>query len=93
MAAKTPLEDPGHEKELFVSEIAGIGAINGNFVVTLASIRFDEPIGALPPKAHRVVVGRLILTNVAAGQLAQGLQRIAAQIEAAGQPVAGQIKN
>ena len=84
-----PLEDPLHEKEIFVSEIAGVGAIHGNFVVALANVRFDESIGGQSPKPHRVIVGRLVLTHVAAGQLVQEHQQLAAQIKAAAMPAAG----
>jgi hypothetical protein len=51
--------------------------------VTLANIRFDEAIGDQQAKTHRVVCGRIVLSNPAAGQLMQSLQRLAAQIEAA----------
>jgi hypothetical protein len=78
-----PLEDPLHEKEIFVSEIAGIAFVHGNFVLTLASFRPQEPVGDQPPQMHRVVVGRIALTNAAAGQLLQHLKQMAAQIEAA----------
>ena len=91
--AKPPLEDPLHEKEFFVSEVAGITGVHGNFVVTLANLRFDEPIGKQPPKMRRVVTGRLVLTTVAANQLLQQLQQIAAQIEAAASAVAGHKPN
>jgi len=91
--AKPPLEDPLHEKELFASEIAGISAIHGNFVITLANLRFDEPIGNQPRKMRRVVAGRLVLTTVATNQLLQQLQQIAAQIEATASAVAGHKPN
>jgi hypothetical protein len=91
--SKPPLQDPLHEKELFVSEIVGLGVVHNNFAVTLANVRFDEPIGTETPKPHRVVVGRLILTNVAAGQLLQGLQRLVTQIEAAAKTAPTHVKN
>ena len=81
--AKSQLEDPLHEKEIFANEVAGIGSIHGNIVVTFANIRFDDPVGSNQPKARRVVAARLILTNPAAGQLLQSLQRLVAQLEAA----------
>jgi hypothetical protein len=90
---KPPLEDPLHERELFASEVIGVGAIHGNVSVTLASVRFDEPIGKNPPQPHRVVTARLVLTNVAAGQLLQNLQRLAAQIEAIAAAAAGHKPN
>lgn len=80
--AKPPLDDPLHAAELFVSDIAGVGFVHGVFTVTLASIRADEPVGGQQPTVRRVVVGRLALTNVAAGQLLQQLQMFAAKIEA-----------
>ncbi len=64
---KPPLEDPLNERELFASEIASVGAVHGNITITLANTRFDEPIGANPAKAHRIVAGRIVLTGVAAG--------------------------
>ena len=66
---KPPLEDPLNERELFASEIASVGAMHGNITITLANTRFDEPIGANPAKAHRIVAGRIVLTGVAASQL------------------------
>ena len=76
---KPPLEDPLHEKELFATEVTSVGVIHGNVAITLASFRLDEPVGDQGPKPRRVVVGRLVLSNTAAGQLLHGLQRIAAQ--------------
>jgi len=80
---KPPLEDPASEREIFASEIAGVGFVHGNVVVTFASIRFEEPVADQTPKMRRVVTGRVALTNNAAGQLLKHLQNLAAQIEAA----------
>ena len=91
--AKPPLEDPLHEKEIFASEVVGIAAVHGNFVVTVANTRFDDPIGKQPAKMRRVVTGRIVLTTVAANQILQQLQRIAAQIEATASAVAGHKPN
>ena len=88
---RPPLEDPLNEKEIFANEIVGVGAIHGNVTVTLASVRFDDPIGE-DPKAHRVVVGRLILTSPAAGQLLQNLQKLTLQLEAAAKAAAASGK-
>jgi hypothetical protein len=85
-----PLEDPRHEKEIFASEIAGVGFVHGNVVVTLANVRFGEAIEKETPRAHRVVAGRIVLTQVAANQLVQHIQRLAAQIEAAAKTAASQ---
>jgi len=90
---KLPLEDPLHEREIFASDVAGIAFRHGNFVVTFASFRPQEAIGNQPPHMQRVVVGRVALTNGAAGQLLQNLQQIAAQIEAAASAVAGHKPN
>lgn len=79
---RPPLEDPQHEKELFASEVVGAALIHGNVVITLASVRFDEPVGSSQPRPRRVITGRLVLTNPAAGQLLQNLQQLATQIEA-----------
>jgi len=78
-----PLEDLLSEKEIFASEVAGVAMVHGNVVLTLANIRFDEGDNDQPAKARRVVCGRVVLSNPAAGQLIQSLQRLAAQIEAA----------
>jgi hypothetical protein len=86
---KPPLEDPLNEREIFASEVIGVGSIRGNIAVALATVRFDEPIGASPAKPHRVVAARLMLTNVAAGQLLRNLQQLAAQIEAIANVAAG----
>jgi hypothetical protein len=86
---KIPLADPLHEKELFASEVVGIAAVHGNFVVTLASVRFGDQ----RTKAQRIVTGRVVLTNVAAGQLLQNLQSIAAQIEAKASEARGRKPN
>jgi hypothetical protein len=75
------LEDPLHERELFASEVVGAALVHGNVALTFANIRIEEPVGKNPPKAHRVVSARLVLTSVAAGQLLQHLRRLAAQVE------------
>jgi len=90
---KPPLDDSQNVQEIFASDVAGVAFVHGNFVVTLASFRPQEPIGNQPPQVRRVVVGRIALTNVAAGQLLQHLQRIAAQIEATASAVAGHKPN
>jgi hypothetical protein len=87
-APKPQLEDPLNEREIFATEIVGIGSVHGNIAITLATVRFDEPVGSVQPKARRVVTGRLVLTSAAAGQLLQSLQRLFAQIEAAQIPAA-----
>jgi hypothetical protein len=91
--AKPPLEDPLHEKEIFASEVVGIAVVHGNFVVTLANVRIDEPIGSQPPKMRRIVTARIVLTNIGAGQMLHSLQQIAAQIEAAAETAAGHKPN
>ena len=47
---KPPLEDPLAEKELFANEVVGVRMQHGNITITLASVRFDEP---LPGAQHR----------------------------------------
>jgi hypothetical protein len=79
---RPPLEDPMHEKELFASEVVGAALVHGNVVITLASVRFDEPTGNAPPKPRRVITSRIVLTSPAAGQLLNNLQQLASQIEA-----------
>jgi hypothetical protein len=88
---KVPLEDPLHEKEIFASEVAGITMVHGNFVITLAKPLFDESGEAA--KTRRIVSGRVVLTNVAANQLLQSLQNIAAQIQALTEMAAGHKPN
>jgi len=78
------LEDPLHEKEVFASEVVGAALVHGNVVITLASVRFDEPAANTPPKPRRVIASRLVLTSPAAGQLLNNLQQLASQIEKAG---------
>jgi hypothetical protein len=90
---KPQLEDPLHEKEIFANELAGMGSVHGNIVMTFANVRFDDPVGSNQPKARRVVAARLVLTNPAAGQLLQSLQRLVAQIEAAQKSAAGKEPN
>jgi hypothetical protein len=59
--------------------------LHGNIAVTLAHLRFDEPVENQTPKVRRIVTFRLMLTNSAAGQLLQQLQRLTAQFEACDQ--------
>lgn len=80
--SKALLEDPLHEKEIFASEVAGVAYVHGNFLVTFAALRPDEPVGSEGPRPRRIVAARLVLTSVAAGQLVQQLNQLAAQIEA-----------
>ena len=91
--AKPELEDPLHEKEIYASEISGIAMVQGNFIVTLTTVRYDEPIGGKATKARRIVTGRIVLTNAAASQLLQNLQSIGAQIQAAAAAAAGHKPN
>jgi hypothetical protein len=90
---KPILEDPANEKEVFANEVAGIALVHGNVVVTLANVRFEETIENQPPKARRVVAGRIVLTNPAAVQLLQSLKRLAAQLEAAAAPVLTNVQH
>jgi hypothetical protein len=77
------LEDPNNEKEIFASEVASVGVVHGNIVITLANVRVGEVVEGQQPKARRVVCGRIVLTNSAVGQLMNSLQRLGAQMEAA----------
>ncbi len=88
-----PLEDPLHEREIFANEVAGIAMVHGNFIVTLAKLRFEEAAAGQAANIRRIVSGRLVLRNVAANQLLQQLQSIAAQIEAAAAAAAGHKPN
>jgi hypothetical protein len=76
-----PLVDPLHEKEIFASDVADVGFVHGNIVIPVANLRFEEPVGDDPPKAHRFVVGRLVLTHPVANQLMQRLQNLVLQLE------------
>jgi hypothetical protein len=80
IATKPPVEDPLHEKEVFVSDVAGVGLVHGNVVMTFTSLRAEEPAGGGQPKLHNIVVARLALTNYAAGQLLQQLQRLSINV-------------
>lgn len=73
---KPPLEDPLHEREIFANEVAGIAMIHGNFIVTLAKVRFEDATEGQTAKVRRIVSGRLVLTHVAANQLLQQLQAL-----------------
>lgn len=77
------LEEPVPRDEIFASEVAGVGLLHGNVVVTFATTRVDEPAPGSAPKPRRVVTARVALTHVAAGQLVTQLQNLASQIEAA----------
>jgi hypothetical protein len=90
---KPPLEDALNEKEVFASEVVSVGGIHGNIAIALANVRFDEPLGRNPGKQRRVVVARLMLTNVAASQLLRSLQRLAVQIEATAAAASGKQPN
>jgi hypothetical protein len=83
---KPALEDPLQEREIFATEVIGVGAIHGNVTITLGALRFDEPTTGNQPKARRIVTARLILTNPAAAQLLKSLQGLVAQLEAATAP-------
>jgi hypothetical protein len=85
---KPPLEDPLQEREIFATEVSGVGGVHGNIAITLACVRFDEPTANEPPKARRVVTGRLMLTQPAALQLLQSLQQLVAAAQPK-QPTAG----
>ena len=76
-APRPTLEDPLHVLEVFASEVTGVGIIHGNVAITLANVRFDESAGKESPQAHRIVVSRLVLTNHAARQLVDNLQKLA----------------
>jgi hypothetical protein len=78
---KPPLEDPLNEREIFASEIAGVGLLHGNLVITFAVPRFEEPAGGGPGHMRRLVTARVALTNVAAGQLLKHLHELLNQID------------
>jgi hypothetical protein len=88
-----PLEDPLCEREIFASEVVGVGSLHGNLAITLASVRFDDPVENDIPKARRIVTARLILTTPAAGQLLRSLQGLALQLEAAAAGTAVKLQN
>lgn len=79
---KPKLEDPNHVREIFACEISDIGFIDGNFVVTLATTRIDEPRPNQDPIARRIVVGRIALTRTAASQMLNKLGNISNQLNA-----------
>src|SRR3979411_909440 len=55
-----------HEKELFASEVVGAALVHGNVVITLASVRFDEPAPNAPPNPRRGITSRTSPTSPAA---------------------------
>jgi hypothetical protein len=73
---KPRLEDPLNEREIFATEVVGVGSVHGNLAITFATLRFDEPTIGETPKARRVV----------ATQLLQSLHKLAAPSEAAQRP-------
>jgi hypothetical protein len=79
-------EDPLHEKEIFASEVVGVAFVHGNVIVTLANARVA---GGKPAQVRHVISSRIALTNVAASQLLQNLQGLAAQIETAAAALKG----
>ena len=79
-------EDPLHEKEIFASEVVGVAFVHGNVIVTLANARV---CGGKPAQVRHVISSRIALTNVAASQLLQNLQGLAAQIETAAAALKG----
>src|SRR5262249_16389737 len=78
---KPPLEDPLHEKEIFASEVTSVGVVHGNITITLANLRYEEANKNKAAKTRRIVAGRIVLTNLAAGVLMRSLQRLAAQMD------------
>jgi len=83
---RPPLEDPLHEREIYVTEVVGIGNMQGNVGITLACLRIDESADNNPPRMRRIVAARLVLTPVAVNQLFSSLQKLAV----ASQPTAPQ---
>jgi hypothetical protein len=79
-AAPPPLEDPLHEREIFASEVVGVASLHGNLAITLASLRFEDPLGKDMPKVRRVVTAQLVLTNIAAAQLLRSLHKLTTQL-------------
>jgi hypothetical protein len=83
-------EDPLHEKEIFASEVVGVAFVHGNVIVTLANARVEGAGGGKSAlHVRHVISSRIALTNVAASQLLQNLQGLAAQIEAAAAALKG----
>jgi hypothetical protein len=82
-------EDPLHEKEIFASEVVGVAFVHGNVIVTLANARVERAGGGKPAQVRHVISSRIALTNVAASQLLQNLQGLAAQIETAAAALKG----
>lgn len=74
-----PLIDPPDAKEIFVSEVVGAGVIGGCVSINLASHRWTVSEPGKEPEFSRVIVGRLVLSGEAAGQLAQHLAKLSTQ--------------
>ena len=82
-------EDPLHEKEIFASEVVGVAFVHGNVIVTLANARVEGAGGGKSAQVRHVISSRIALTNVAASQLLENLQGLAAQIETAAAALKG----
>jgi hypothetical protein len=81
-ATRPPLEDPLNEREIFVTDVAGVGEVFGNISIDLAALRRSEG------KMRRILVARLILTPNAASALINSLQQLASRIKEEPAPVA-----
>ncbi len=75
-----------HEREIYATEVVGMGSMQGNVGITLACLRVDKSVDNNPPRMRRVVVARLVLSPVAVNQLFNNLQKLAV----AAQPTAPQ---
>lgn len=89
--AELPLEDAPDIRETFVSVIGSVGVLHENVAVELGTLRvaLDEK-GSVQP--HAKLVGRLILTLPAAGELLRQLSKLSASLKAQ-QAAAGEKKH
>jgi len=76
---RPPLEDPLSEKEIFADEVAAVIMRHHVVTITLANVRYTEPVEAEPIKSRRIVTGRIVLSTAAAGQLLRQLRSLAVQ--------------
>jgi hypothetical protein len=69
--------------EIFASEIAGVGVLHGNIIVTLANPRVSPQVDGRPSNTRHVVAGRVVLTSVAAKQLLKSIEGLAEKMKSA----------
>ena len=88
-----PLEDPNNVREIFATEVAGVGVGYGCMFITLAVERHGTSVDEKLKAVRRVVVGRVVLTAGAANSLRDQLNKLAVMTAAVQTPAASEQKN